>query len=171
MKTMYSYLTGMAIALAAVAGLTTCALSKTVRNEQASAVKQQIESRRYKISVNRMLPGRGPSQYLSSSYSLTVKGDTVISYLPFIGQAYSLPYGGGKGLNFESIITVYTVTFDAKGKAQISLQTHSENEALRYHIEIFDDGTSSIRVMSNNRQSVSFHGRLEKEMPPGAIHI
>ncbi|MDR2469574.1 MAG: DUF4251 domain-containing protein [Tannerella sp.] len=171
MKTMYSYLTGTMLALAAAAGLTTCALSRTVRDEQASAVRQQIESRRYKISVNRMLPGRGASQYLSSSYSLTVKGDTIISYLPFIGQAYSLPYGGGKGLNFESTITVYAVTFNARGTAQISLQTRSENDVLRYHIEIFDNGTSSIRVTSNNRQSISFYGRLEKEMPPGAISI
>ncbi|MDR1337148.1 MAG: DUF4251 domain-containing protein, partial [Tannerella sp.] len=122
----------------------------------------------YRISVNRMLPVKGPSQYLTSGYSLTVRGDTVISYLPYFGRAYSLPYGGGKGLNFESTLTVYSLSFDAKGTARISFQTRSENETLLYLIEVFSNGSSVIRVTSNNRQSVSFYGTLEPEEAPSA---
>jgi hypothetical protein len=150
----------MLVLMAAVQ--TSCSSSRaTAKSEQAQAVKQQIESRHYRISVSRMLPMKGPSQHLTSNYSLTVQGDTVISYLPYFGQAYSVPYGGGQGLNFESDITVYSLSFDAKGTAQISFQTRSENDVLLYWIEVFTNGSSSIRVTSNNRQAISFYGTLE----------
>ncbi|MDR1102736.1 MAG: DUF4251 domain-containing protein [Tannerella sp.] len=171
MKTVSLFWIGTMLVLAATLQ-TSCSSSRTaVNSEQAQAVKQQIESRRYRISVNRMLPMKGPSQYLTSSYSLTVRGDTVISYLPYFGQAYSLPYGGGKGLNFESTVTVYSLSFDAKGTARISFQTRSENETFLYLIEIFVNGSSSIRVTSSNRQSVSFYGALEPEEAPPAVMI
>ncbi|MDR1675143.1 MAG: DUF4251 domain-containing protein [Tannerella sp.] len=163
MKTMHLVWIGTVIVLAATIQ-TSCSSSRaTAVNEQAQAVKQQIESRQYKISVNRMVPVKGPSQYLTSSYSLTVRGDTVISYLPYFGQAYSIPYGGGKGLNFESVITDYSLSYDRKGTARISFRTRSENDVLLYRTEIFDNGSSSIRVTSNNRQAISFYGTLEPE--------
>lgn len=149
-----------------------CSSSRTAaKSEQEQAVKQQIESRHYKISVNRMLPMKGPSQHLTSSYSLTIRGDTVISYLPYFGQAYNIPYGGGKGLIFESAITVYSLSFDAKGTAQISFQTRSENDVLLYRIEIYANGSSSIRVTSNNRQAISFYGILEPEEASPTVMI
>ncbi|MDR2138324.1 MAG: DUF4251 domain-containing protein [Tannerella sp.] len=155
-----------------VAMQTSCSSSlATAKSEQAQTIKQQIESRHYRISVNRMQPLKGPSQYLTSSYSLTVRGDTIISYLPYFGRAYSIPYGGGKGLNFESTATVYTLSFDAKGTALISFRTRSENEVFLYRIEVFTNGASTIRVASDNRQSVGFYGTLEPEEAPPAIPI
>jgi hypothetical protein len=112
-----------------------------------------------------MSPVKGASRHLTSNYALTVKGDTVVSYLPYFGQAYNIPYGGGKGLNFESTISVYTLSYDAKGTARISFQTRSEGETLHYNIQIFSNGSSNIHVSSTNRQAINFHGNLEREDP------
>jgi hypothetical protein len=143
-------------------GQLSCSSSKTTQEERAQIVKQQIESRRYRIGVDRMSPMQGPTKQLTSRYALTVKSDTVISYLPYAGRAYSLPYGGGKGLNFESLITDYSLTFDAKGTARISFHTNSENDTFLYNAEVFPNGKSTIRVTSNNRQGVTFYGELEE---------
>ena len=66
-----------------------------------------IESENYKIDVNTAMPMRGRSIPLTSSYSLTIRNDSVISYLPYYGRAYSIPYGGGDGLNFKAILQKY----------------------------------------------------------------
>ncbi|MDR1602576.1 MAG: DUF4251 domain-containing protein [Tannerella sp.] len=164
MKRIHLFLTGAIIGLMA-AGQMSCSSSKTAaRNERAETVKQQLESRRYTIDVDRMLPMQGPSQHLTTNYGLTIKGDTVISYLPYFGRAYSVPYGGGKGLNFEALISDYSLVFDAKGVAKISFRTRSEDDLYLYEAEVFNNGKTTLRVTSNNRQGISFYGQLKEEV-------
>ena len=64
--------------------------------EQALKVKTALTQRRYKIDVNRMYPMNGNSRNVSYGYSVEVRNDTLISYLPYFGRAYNVPYGGGK---------------------------------------------------------------------------
>ena len=75
----------------------------------AQKVKKGIESRRFVIDVRSMHPHRSYTRQLSSPYSLELRGDSVISYLPYIGQAWNIPYGGGKGLNFIGHLNGYDV--------------------------------------------------------------
>ena len=69
--------------------------AQKARTEQT--VKEALEARRYRIEVNYMTPMRGRSRALTDNYSLTIHGDSVLSYLPYVGEAYSAPYGGGEG--------------------------------------------------------------------------
>jgi len=147
--------------------ITSCSSSNaTAKNEQAQVVKEQIDSKHYTINVDRMLPMNGQSRQLTSSYSLTIKGDTVISHLPYFGQAYSVPYGGGKGLIFEAPITVYTLSFDNKSTGKISFQTRSEDDVYQFNVQIFNNGSTTIQVTPNNRQSISFYGDLDTTKKP-----
>jgi len=144
-----------------------CSSSKTTVDEgKAAQIKQQIESRNYKISVNYMLPVQGASRSLTSPYSLTIQGDTLISYLPYFGRAYNIPYGGGKGLNFTAPLFDYSLSFNSKETAEILLRARSEGDVLLYNIEIFNNRKASISVTSNNRQGISFCGQLEEETKP-----
>jgi len=142
--------------------IVSCSSSNAATNtEHAQVIKEKIDSKHYVINVDRMLPMSGQSRQLTSSYSLTIKGDTIISHLPYFGQAYSVPYGGGKGLVFEAPATVYTVSHDRKGTAKISFQTRSEDDVYRFNVQIFNNGSTTIQVTPNNRQSISFYGDLD----------
>ena len=88
---------------------------KEKKEQKKEAVMKLIESENYKIDVNTAMPMRGRSIPLTSSYSLTIRNDSVISYLPYYGRAYSIPYGGGDGLNFKTILKEYNVEMDKKG--------------------------------------------------------
>lgn len=142
--------------------ITSCSSSNAAaKNEQERVVKERVDSKHYTVNVDRMLPMNGKSRQLTSSYSLTIKGDTVISHLPYFGQAYNVPYGGGKGLIFEAPLTVYTLSYDGKGTAKISFQTRSEDDMYRFNVQIFNNGSTTIQVAPNNRQSISFYGDLD----------
>ncbi|GHT63736.1 hypothetical protein FACS189451_10790 [Bacteroidia bacterium] len=162
MKRINLFLTGI-ISLTVLVQIS-CSSSKTAVDEgKAEKVKQQIESLHYRVSVDYMSPAQGASRHLTSSYSLSVQGDTLISYLPYFGKAYNIPYGGGNGLNFTASLFDYSLSFNAKGTALISFRAHSESDVYLYNIEIFNNGNASIRVSSNNRQGISFSGRLEED--------
>ena len=138
-----------------------CSSSKTTVKE---STKQQIENGNFKISVDYMIPAQGASRSLTSPYSIAIQGDTLISYLPYFGRAYSIPYGGGKGLNYTAPLFDYSLSFNSKGTANISLRARSEEDVFLYNIEIFNNWKATIRVTSNNRQEISFYGELEEKI-------
>ena len=160
MKTIRLFLTGMMMAITTW-GFVSCSSSGAVaKSEQTQAIKKQIEDRHYTIDVIRATPMNESSRELTSTYSLTVNRDTIISHLPYFGQAYNIPYGGGQGLIFKAPITVYSESFDAKGTATISIRTRSEDDDYHYQIQISDNGSTSIHVTPNNRQAISFYGKV-----------
>ena len=90
--------------LAMLAGIPTLSAQtkKEKKEQKKEAVRQLIVSENYKIDVNTAMPMRGRNITLSSPYSLEIRNDSVFSYLPYYGRAYSVPYGGGSGLIFNA---------------------------------------------------------------------
>lgn len=138
------------------------AQTKQEKKKQAEqAVRQLIEAKDYKINVDRAIPMRGGSKNLTSSYSLKVRNDSVYSYLPYFGVAYSLPYGGGKGLLFDESLTDYKIEYTKKGAAKISFKSRNNEDSYTFNLTIFPDGTASIQVAPVNKQSISYSGDLD----------
>lgn len=127
---------------------------------EAEDVKKTIETQRFTIEVDRALPMGGKAINLTSLYSLEMRGDSVISYLPYFGRAYSLPYGGGDGLHFETSITDYQLTFDKKGTAQIKFVARTTDDTFRFNVHLFSNGSATINVTPTNRQSITYQGDL-----------
>lgn len=134
--------------------------TKKTDEEQRAALKEKIDSRVYTIEVDKVLPSGGKMITPTTIYSLTIDTDSVNSYLPYFGRAYSIPYGGGEGLRFQSLIKDYSVTYNKKGKAKISFSTQTKEDLFDFIIEVFPGGSASIRVASVNRQMISYSGSL-----------
>ena len=120
-----------------------------------------LEARDYKIAVNRMYPMKGSSRSVSYGYSVEVRNDSLISYLPYFGGAYNVPYGGGKGLNFSERIGSYRESQKNKGERQIEINVTNEEDTYIYLIKVFSNGNSSIDVTSRQRDHISYSGELE----------
>ena len=79
--------------------------SKKEREEQkAKEMKEMIENGRFTIEVDRALPMGGRTVHLTTPYSLEMRGDSAISYLPYFGRAYSLEVTGSGLMNQLPII-------------------------------------------------------------------
>ncbi len=140
---------------------------KEKREQKEKEVKELLSSGNFSIEVNRALPMGGKSVNLTSPYSLEMRGDSAISYLPYFGRAYSVPYGGGDGLRFEEPIKNYTVTENKKGTTEIKFEVRTKEDNYTYNIDVFKNGSSTINVQPVNKQSITFHGNLvpKKENP------
>jgi len=132
-----SYFLWMGLFLAIL--MSGCAASKHTSKEEKAAneakLRIAIEARSFIVEVDKALPMGGNARTLTSLYSLTIKGDEVKSYLPYFGRAYSVPYGGGEGLIFESTVTDYQMTFNKKGMAEITFKTRTKEDLFTYRFK------------------------------------
>lgn len=140
--------------------LSVSAQNKQEKKEKEKEVKELLESGFYTINVNRALPLNGTAINLTSSYTLEMRGDTVISHLPYFGRAYNIPYGGGEGLRFKRKTCRKSIVFDDKGTADAVFEVKTDEDNFSYHIKVFANGSATIFVQPVNRQSISFHGGL-----------
>jgi hypothetical protein len=151
----------LALAFLAAGAPSLSAQSKKEREQQKQeAVRKTIASEAYKIDVDMALPMSGRNIPLTSLYSLAVRGDSVISYLPYFGRGYTLPYGGGKGLNFSAPLKDYSMEMNKKGTASIRFGARTDEDVYDFRIKVFSNGSASIDVTMQNRQSISFQGKM-----------
>lgn len=142
-------------------------LSSAERAERDAKIAQSVEKalaeRRYTVSINTVYPRSGRVVNVSPDYSLEVKGDTLVSYLPYFGRAYNVPYGGGKGYNFTAPITDYQATKNRKGNTRITFRTYNEEDVITFMLDIFPNGNATIDVTAREREPISYSGQMEVE--------
>lgn len=156
------YVMALVATLLAACGTPRTAAEKAVlRQRTAQQVEQALAERHYTIAVDYMQPAVGPTRRLDYGYSLTVKGDTLNSYLPYFGRAYSVPYGGGKGLNFVAPIVGYAERQMKPGLREIVIETDNKEDQLQYVLSVFENGSTSIMVYARQRERIGFTGNME----------
>ena len=149
------------LALIIISLSTLSAQTKRERREvKSKEVKELIEAEQYKIEIHTAYPQQGRAIQLSANYSVEIRNDSIFSYLPYYGRAYSIPYGGGEGLNFRAPLKEYKMKTDKKGSTRITLTTQSKEDRLEYRITIFPNGSASIDITMQQRQSIRFAGEL-----------
>lgn len=151
----------VAVMLATVGLMAACkTMTAAEKAELAKKVTQRLDERRYTINIQMMNPRVGPSRNVASDWSLEVRNDSLFSYLPYVGRAFSVPMGGGKGLNFTAPIGRYSETTGKNGMRHIEIDVKNEEDTYWYIIDVFDNGSATIDVNAQERDNISFSGNL-----------
>jgi hypothetical protein len=136
-------------------------LTKVEREAQVTRqVQEGLDTRHYTIAVDWMKPLGGMPRHVSSNYELKVNGDEVDSYLPYVGEAYRLPYGGGKGLNFKGKIEKYSINYPTSNRSHIEFSANSGEDVYYFRIDVFNNGKSIIDIIAQDRDAISFDGEM-----------
>lgn len=122
------------------------------------AVTEALKNRHFHINVSSMHPTRYSSRTVSYGFFLELKGDTLVSYLPYMGQVYQNAAVNSEGLNFEAPIISYHESRPKKNMTRIELEARTKEDIFHYQLEVYDSGTAYIRVRGQNRDSISFDG-------------
>jgi Domain of unknown function (DUF4251) len=129
--------------------------------DNESATKLIVESGQFIFHAQTAMPMSGTSRQLTSEYDLKVSKDAVVSYLPFFGRAYSLPYGTTDGgFNFTSRKFDYSVSQRRKGGWQINIKPKDVADFREFSLLLSKTGYGTLQVVSNNRQPISFTGYI-----------
>ena len=131
------------------------------RNEIRGAVAEAVESQQIRIGISWMNTLKYGSKSVTPDFFLELKGDTLNSYLPYMGQAYrpTMP-SQSEGLNFEVPAQSVKKSHPKNNKwiYEISARTNEDN--YKYVVEIYDTGKATIHVSSTSRDPISFDGEL-----------
>jgi hypothetical protein len=138
---------------------------KNKKSDKTAHIKDMIGAQRYIFKAQSATPSRGGRLVqLSSEYDLTVSKDTVRSYLPYFGRAYSAPIDGrGGGIDFTSINFEYNQKERKKGGWDITIRPKDITDPRELLLTVFDNGSASLRVLSNNREPISFNGYIAEK--------
>lgn len=137
----------------------------TKKERQQVAVVDAIAAKRWHIDINTMSTMRYGSKTVTPDFYLELRGDTLRSYLPYLGQVHvSSTLSPSIGLNFEEPVLTYKESKPKSNKyTQIDIDVKTKEDSYHYVIEIYSNGQAYIRVRSMYRDPISFDGTLEVE--------
>jgi hypothetical protein len=136
-------------------------------NKQAAkkvAIQQAIDSQSYIFHAQQALPLGGGTRQLTTDYYLQVTPDSVITYLPYFGRAYYVPYNDTEGgININTNKFSYQKTAREKGGWNIVIKPTERMDVQELVLFISDEGYGTLQIVSNNRQAISFNGYTSKK--------
>ena len=133
------------------------------QNTEKATVDKIVADKNFIFVPQMMNPMRGPSRQLNGDFDLRVSGDTLVSYLPYFGRAYTAPVNSQDGgLDFTSTDFEYQTVASKKDGWDITIKPKDSQSARQLSFRVFDDGTASLQVTSNARESISFNGYISE---------
>ena len=164
MKSVYKILTCAFILISfAFSGMSTANAQNPSNEKQTkeTIIKNLIESKNYVFTAKSVHPQSSSIRHLTSEYDMRVMGDSIVTYLPYFGRAYSAPVNLSQGgIQFTS--TDFNYTAESKRKEWIIVIKPREPVDVReLTLRVFKNGSASLMVNSTNRQSISYNGVIE----------
>jgi hypothetical protein len=158
MKTLYSIYSLLFVAL--TAGI---ACSSSQAQQASQDVSSLIAAKRYVFVAQSVTPMGGRFRQLNTGeYDVRVMPDSLVSFLPYFGRAYSAPIDpSSSGIQFTSTDFTYTQTPRKKGGWNIEIEPKDAQDVRQMTFIISENGNASLQVTSNNRQAISFNGRIQ----------
>jgi Domain of unknown function (DUF4251) len=132
------------------------------QDKKADDIKRIVKSQNYVFVARMANPQIGSSRQLTTEYDVTVTPDTVVSFLPYFGRAYSAPINPSDGgIKFTSTKFDYQPSGDSK-RWKITIKPKDAPEVQHLYLDIFDNGNATLQVISTNRQGISFDGYIKE---------
>lgn len=152
----------VALCLASCVSIQTAGRRAGERREVQQRVYDDINSRRFTIHFDYVLPHSIPARYLTTTYSLSVNGDSIDSYLPYFGVAYrsKFPDDTQSPLIFQGHATGFSISQYKKDGRRITFNVKNGDELLGYDLIVFDNGRASLKVQSSDREGIDFSGNV-----------
>jgi hypothetical protein len=144
-----------------------CKTSATAeRQAEAAELAIKIETPSFVFIPNSTQPMNGGNINLNYAYSLKISRDTIEAYLPYFGRAYvapSDPMDGG--VKFISTSFDYISVTKGGGSYEIRITPNDvrklELQGATLYLTANNSGYGSLQITFNNRQPISFYGRIE----------
>jgi hypothetical protein len=153
----------LVIVVAAVAGGCSTRAVRSVDPAVEAAVRERVASRDYTVYFDLMSTSRGRPIPLSHPWNIRIAGDSVYSYLPYVGEAYTPVIGRQEGLNFDGTLNDYKQTAGRRGEIEIEFWAMTFEDRYDFRLTVYPSGSSYLWVTPDRKSTVSFDGKLEIE--------
>jgi hypothetical protein len=99
-----------------------------------------------------------------TGFELRISKDTINSYLPYFGRAYSTDYGTrNSGAEFTSFDFSYTESTNKKGQRSIVIEPRDNKDVREVRVTLYGDGHAYVQLNFNQRQSIGYRGQISEQ--------
>lgn len=141
--------------------VTTTAFSQDIVKEPGKAAQTEIliNSREFLFQGRMAIPSGGnPIDLTTNQNYVKFHPDLIESYMPFFGRAYNAGYGD-TGLHFKGQPDEFSVKTKRRNYL-ISSTVKGENDNYRLYLTVSPDGSATLNISSNNRQTMTYKGEV-----------
>jgi hypothetical protein len=136
----------------------------TTTTDTSEAINKLLEDKSFIFVVEQVnVPGGRPRFVTETYYNLTVNNHKVSADLPYFGQATQATMGGG-GIIFSSEQYKYEKSRGKRGW-NIAIKPEGNSDIKVCNLYVMDNGTASLMVSSNRRQTISYDGTVSAITP------
>ena len=131
------------------------------REIMKKAVVESLAKRQMHIDIMSMNTMRYGTKSVTPDFFLELHGDSLRSYLPYLGQAHQAPMSSpAQGLNFDEPIQNIKESHPKKELSRLDIDVRTREDRYQYTIELYESGKAYIHVQSQHRDPISFDGEL-----------
>ena len=147
--------------IATIPALTYSQFKNSVTDKEGT-IQGLVNDKDFVFVAQTALPLRGPMRQLTSAYDVLVSKDTIVSNLPYFGRAFAAPIDpSAGGINFTSTKFEYTAQERRKGWT-IGIKPADVRDVQQLTLDVSKNGSASLKVVSLNRQAISFNGFIRE---------
>ena len=131
------------------------------QDEKKSGINDLLQSKSFVFKAQTVIPAAGSSRHLTSDYDVRVTPESVVSYLPYFGRAYTAPLDPQKaGHDFTSKAYDYILKERRKGGWELIIRPRDVSDIRSLNFVIFDNGNATLQISSNSKQTISYSGAV-----------
>ena len=132
------------------------------QQDKAALIEKKIREKNFVFMANSLTPMSGRLRILTDPYDVTVKPDSIISFLPYFGRVDIAPVNSRDGgIMFTSTQFSYTSEKGKKDSWNIEIKLKDQRNASTFNFIIYDNGEASLNVLSPYRDAISFRGEIK----------
>ena len=129
-----------------------------------TTLKSLLTNKTFVFKAQSAWPLQGTVIQLTQGYDMKLLQDSINTYLPYFGRAYTAGYGTGEGgIKFTSKKFDYKLKEKNKGGWEITIRPYDAKDITELTYSISANGYATLQVVSNNRQAISYYGVVEKK--------
>ncbi len=142
-----------------------CSSTQQTTSSSGDNISSIVPARSYVFRAQSVLPMSGRSRQVSGDgYEVIVSKDTVNSFLPYFGRAYTAPIDPTNGgIQFISTNFEYTEAPRKDGGWEITIKPRDNRDVQQLFLSVSENGYASLQVTSNNRSPISYNGIITAE--------
>ena len=124
-------------------------------------LKELVQNKNFVFKAQTASPMSGTIRQLTGEYDVRVIGDSIVSFLPYFGRAYTAPMPGQSGgIQFTSTGFAYKTKERKKGGWEITILPKNAGDVRQMFLTVSEKGYATLQVTTNNRQPISFSGYI-----------
>ncbi|MFS8083696.1 MAG: DUF4251 domain-containing protein [Ginsengibacter sp.] len=141
--------------------LWSCSNTRHDQKPTQAQLQNIIQNQQFIFAAESVTPQRGSIKILTTPYDVTVKKDTLVSFLPYFGRAYQAPVNPTDvAVQFTSTKFKYSVMPAKKNSWEVKIVPMDNSDIREMIFDIFNDGSASLNILSNYRDAISYRGHI-----------